>query len=429
MATSRDLSTTAPRRRRLRTPLIAATLLAAAFVGTPAATAAPADDARVEAARSQHDAVAAEIAVLGGRVAEAEQKLQRMTLEAEAASGNALAAQAALDAANQEAEAAEIALSEAEQAVGEAQDEVSEIGRQAYMGGGHQAFGDLQVFLHAEGPAELLEQAATLDTLGEQRAETLGAMEIVEVQQVRAELAAQATVDERDRAAGAAAEAHAAAAQQLSGAQAEFDALALQKLGLAEQLRDAEIRLLQMEGARDAARAWEAQQAAREAAAAAASAVTTTAAPAAASGARASSGGGGGGGGAVAPTTGRVTSCYGSRWGTLHAGVDIAAPIGTPVHTPESGVVVQAGPASGFGLAVAVQHTDGVITVYGHVNSFFVTPGQVVAGGERIAEVGNRGQSTGPHLHFEVHRGGLYVDRVDPAPWLAQRGISLGGGC
>ena len=236
MATSHHLHTTPLRRRRLRTPLIAATLLAAAFVGMPAATAAPADDRRVDAARSQHDAVAAEIAALSGRVTEAEQKLQRMTLEAEAASGNALAAQAALDAANQEAEAAEVALFEAKQAVGEAQDEVSEMGRQAYMGGGQDAFGDLHLLLDAEGPAELLQQAATLDTLGVQRAEVLDAMEIVEVQQTRAEEAAKATVAERDRAAGAAAEAHAAAAQQLSGAQAEFDALALQKLGLAQQL-------------------------------------------------------------------------------------------------------------------------------------------------------------------------------------------------
>jgi murein DD-endopeptidase MepM/ murein hydrolase activator NlpD len=349
-----------------------------------------------------------------------------MTVEAEAASGNALAAQAALDAATQEAEAAEVALFQAQQAVGKAQDEVSEIGRQAYMGGGQEAFGDLHLLLDAEGPAEVLQQAATLDALGEERAETLGVMEIVEVQQARAEQAAQATVAERDRAAGAAAEAHAAAAKLLSGAQAEFDALALQKLALAQQLRDAEIRLLQMQGARDAARAWEAQQAAREAAAAAASAVTTTAVPASspagATRAPASSGGG-----AAALTSGRVTSCYGSRWGTLHAGVDIAAPIGTPVFTPEGGVVLQAGPASGFGLAVAVQHGDGTITLYGHVNQVFVRAGQAVSAGEQIAEVGNRGQSTGPHLHFEVHKGGLYANRTNPAPWLTARGISLGG--
>ncbi len=446
MATSHHLPSTAPRRRRLRTPLVTAVLLAAAFVGSPAATAAPADDARVEEARTQHDAVAAEIAALGGRVADAEQKLQRMTLEAEAASGNALAAQAALDAANQEAAAAEVALFEAGQAVGKAQDDVSEIGRQAYMGGGQQSFGDLHLLLDAEGPAELLQQAATLDTLGVERSKTLGALEIVEVQQARAEQAAQATVAERDRAAGAAAEAHAAAAAQLSGAQAEFDALNLQKLALAQQLRDAEIRLLQMQGARDAARAWEAQQAAREAAAAAASAVTVAAPPTTrslapsggggaggggggAGGGGGGAGGGGGGGvtgGAVAPANGRVTSCYGSRWGTLHAGIDIAAPIGTPVYAPESGVVLQAGPASGFGFAVAVQHGDGTITLYGHVNQFFVRAGQTVAAGERIAEVGNRGQSTGPHLHFEVHKGGLYANRTNPVPWLTAHGISVG---
>jgi murein DD-endopeptidase MepM/ murein hydrolase activator NlpD len=113
----------------------------------------------------------------------------------------------------------------------------------------------------------------------------------------------------------------------------------------------------------------------------------------------------------------------------MHSGIDIAAPIGTPIYAPEGGVVVQAGPASGFGLAVAVQHGDGTITLYGHVNQFFVSVGQAVSAGQQIAEVGNRGQSTGPHLHFEVHTGGLYVSRDNPVPWLTARGISLGGGC
>ncbi len=429
LATWHHRTTTIPPRRRVGMTLATTALLTTALLGAPAALAAPADDARVEAARTQHDAVAAEIAALGARVAEAEQNLQRMTLEAEAASGNALAAQAALDAATQEAWLAAVALAEAEQAVEKAEDDVAEIGRQAYMGGGQQSsFGDMTMLLEAEGPAQLLQQAATLDVLGAHRAETLGVMETVQVQQARAEQAAQASVAERDQAAGEAAEAHAVAEAQLSGAQAEFDTLALERLGLAEQLRAAEIRLLEMQGARDAAVAWEAQQAARAAAAAAASAVTTTAVPA---GPASRSGSGGSGtlastGGATAPANGRVTSCYGSRWGTLHAGVDIAAPIGTPVHTPEDGVVLQAGPASGFGLAVAVQHRDGTITLYGHVNQFFVSPGQSVAAGEQIAEVGNRGQSTGPHLHFEVHEGGLYADRTNPVPWLSQRGISLG---
>jgi murein DD-endopeptidase MepM/ murein hydrolase activator NlpD len=109
--------------------------------------------------------------------------------------------------------------------------------------------------------------------------------------------------------------------------------------------------------------------------------------------------------------------------------VDIAAPIGTPVHSPEGGVVLQAGPASGFGQAVYVQHGDGTITLYGHVDSFLVSAGQVVSAGQQIATVGNKGQSTGPHLHFEVHEGGLYASRVNPMPWLEAHGISLGGAC
>ena len=91
--------------------------------------------------------------------------------------------------------------------------------------------------------------------------------------------------------------------------------------------------------------------------------------------------------------------------------------------------MLQAGPASGFGLAVAVQHGDGTITLYGHVNQMFVSAGEAVTAGQQIAEVGNRGQSTGPHLHFEMHTGGLYANRVNPVPWLTARGISLGGGC
>ncbi len=417
-------TTTAPRRRRrLRTSLATSAVLAAALLGAPAAGAAPADDARVDQAKSEHDAVAAEIAALGARVAEAEDNLQRMTIEAEAASGNALAAQAALDAAGLQAWAAQVALAEAQQAVAKAEDDVATVGRQAYMGGGQESFGDISLLLDARGPGELLQQAATLDVLAADRAEILDALEAVEIQQARAEQAAQASVAERDRAAGAAAEAFAAAEAQLSGAQAQFDALAAEKAGLAEQLRAAEIRLLEMQGARDAAEAWEAQQQARLAAANAAAAVTTTTAPASSGSSAAPSSAGS----TTALTTGRVTSCYGSRWGTLHAGVDIAAPIGTPVYSPEGGVVLQAGPASGFGLAVAVQHGDGTITLYGHVNQMFVSAGQAVSAGQQIAEVGNRGQSTGPHLHFEVHTGGLYANRVNPMPWLTARGISLGG--
>jgi murein DD-endopeptidase MepM/ murein hydrolase activator NlpD len=129
---------------------------------------------------------------------------------------------------------------------------------------------------------------------------------------------------------------------------------------------------------------------------------------------------------AVLPVNGaRLTSGFGMRWGTLHAGIDLAAPIGTPEYAAMDGVVLEAGPASGFGLAVYIQHANGDVTVYGHMEQILVQPGQVVKAGDTIALLGNRGQSTGPHLHFEVHIGGLDGEKVDPIPWLAARGVHV----
>jgi murein DD-endopeptidase MepM/ murein hydrolase activator NlpD len=404
-APAQQLRPSRPRRRTRRASFVAGALAAALLTtATATATAHAAPGDQLADARSEHDAVAAQVDAIKARVTEAEQTLQRLTIEAEAASGEALAAQAALAAAQQEATATATQLAEARGAVEDTKDDVSAIGREAYMGG-DDTFGDVAILLDADSPTEVLQQAATLQQLGEERTEVLEQLEVAEAQVARADHAARTAVEERDRLARTAAEKEAAANEQLAAAQGTFDAVAAEKAALDAQLREAEIRLLTLQGQRDAEAAWSARQAA-------AAAPTLTSA-----------------GGAVAPTTGRVTSCYGSRWGTLHAGVDIAAPIGTPVFTPEDGIVLQAGPASGFGLAVAVQHGDGTITLYGHVNQMFVSAGEVVTKGQQIAEVGNRGQSTGPHLHFEVHTGGLYANRTNPMPWLTARGISLGGGC
>ncbi|MCM6775144.1 M23 family metallopeptidase [Nocardia sp. CDC159] len=121
---------------------------------------------------------------------------------------------------------------------------------------------------------------------------------------------------------------------------------------------------------------------------------------------------------------GTFTSGFGSRWGVQHLGVDVAAPIGTPIYAVEDGTVLDAGPASGFGMWVRLKHDDGTITVYGHVDTATVSVGQRVMAGDQIATVGNRGFSTGPHCHFEVWLPGEH--KIDPLPWLASRGISLG---
>ena len=119
---------------------------------------------------------------------------------------------------------------------------------------------------------------------------------------------------------------------------------------------------------------------------------------------------------------GRVTSGFGARWNAQHGGLDIAAAVGTPIRVPLDGTVIDSGPASGFGLWVRVRHADGTITVYGHINRSTVRVGETVAAGQVIAEVGNRGRSTGPHLHIEVVKVG--GKKVDPRSWLDARDIS-----
>jgi murein DD-endopeptidase MepM/ murein hydrolase activator NlpD len=130
----------------------------------------------------------------------------------------------------------------------------------------------------------------------------------------------------------------------------------------------------------------------------------------------------------VLPINGaRYSSCFCSRWGTFHWGIDLAAPMHTPEYAAGDGVVLRAGAASGFGLAVYILHENGDVSVYGHMDKILVKPGQYVEAGETIALLGNRGQSTGPHLHFEVHQGGENGRRINPVPWLAARGVRVPG--
>jgi murein DD-endopeptidase MepM/ murein hydrolase activator NlpD len=125
----------------------------------------------------------------------------------------------------------------------------------------------------------------------------------------------------------------------------------------------------------------------------------------------------------VRPVVGRLTSAAGPRWGRSHNGLDIANRIGIPIFAVTNGVVVESGPATGFGLWVVLRHRDGTKSVYGHINRSFVRVGQRVSAGEQIAEVGNRGYSTGPHLHLEIwDRDGT---KLDPATWFRRRGIDI----
>ena len=112
--------------------------------------------------------------------------------------------------------------------------------------------------------------------------------------------------------------------------------------------------------------------------------------------------------GLVWPLRGSVTSEFGPRWGGFHPGIDISNPTGTPIHAAKAGQVVYAGWESGYGNFVLIAHGAGVATGYAHQSQIAVSQGQTVAQGEVIGYVGSTGDSTGPHLHFEV--------RVDGSP-------------
>jgi murein DD-endopeptidase MepM/ murein hydrolase activator NlpD len=124
--------------------------------------------------------------------------------------------------------------------------------------------------------------------------------------------------------------------------------------------------------------------------------------------------------GYIWPAKGVLTSGYGWRWGRMHKGVDIAAPIGTPIMAAASGEVISAGwNNGGYGNLVKLKHANGSVTLYAHNSRVLVRTGQRVEQGELIAEMGSTGFSTGPHLHFEVHPSGQGA--VNPMAYLPKK--------
>jgi murein DD-endopeptidase MepM/ murein hydrolase activator NlpD len=111
-------------------------------------------------------------------------------------------------------------------------------------------------------------------------------------------------------------------------------------------------------------------------------------------------------GGCAWPVSGRVTSEYGYRWGRLHAGIDIGAGSGTPIHASAPGTVIFAGQQNGYGNVVIIDHGGGFSTVYAHQSRIAARDGQTLSRGGLVGYVGSTGHSTGPHLHFETRYGG-----------------------
>jgi murein DD-endopeptidase MepM/ murein hydrolase activator NlpD len=121
----------------------------------------------------------------------------------------------------------------------------------------------------------------------------------------------------------------------------------------------------------------------------------------------------------IRPTGGVVTSGFGQRAMGYHEGIDFGVPVGSPIVSSQSGTVVDVRSSSSYGNLVRVRGADGLETLYAHLSSVGVQPGQQVQQGQQIALSGNTGRSTGPHLHYEVIRDGR---RVDPAPLIGAAG-------
>lgn len=113
------------------------------------------------------------------------------------------------------------------------------------------------------------------------------------------------------------------------------------------------------------------------------------------------------------PTMGVISSYFGERWGSFHKGLDIAANMGTPIKAAFEGKVTFSGVLQGYGNVIILNHGNGLETLYAHCDSLVAKEGEQISKGQHIANVGNTGNSTGPHLHFEIKVNGTAVDPLN----------------
>ncbi|MFC9165049.1 transglycosylase family protein [Streptomyces fungicidicus] len=136
-----------------------------------------------------------------------------------------------------------------------------------------------------------------------------------------------------------------------------------------------------------------------------------------------------GGGGLVAPVSAALGTPYhkaGSSWSKgYHTGVDFPVPTGTSVRSVGGGTVVSAGWEGSFGYQVVVRHADGRYSQYAHLSAISVKSGQSVGAGQRLGRSGSTGNSSGPHLHFEVRTGPGFGSDVDPVAYLRAGGVRI----
>ena len=125
------------------------------------------------------------------------------------------------------------------------------------------------------------------------------------------------------------------------------------------------------------------------------------------------------------PTQGRLTTCFCMRWGQMHWGIDLAAPLGTPIYAAADGVVLRAGPASGFGNAVYIQDADGNVHIYGHMRYYDVAPATSCTPATRSPRSATRASRPARTCTTRSTAAAWTAARSTPQDWLAERGVEI----
>lgn len=391
-------------------------------------------DEELQASSAEARGIAERVGRLANQVAEASAALTAAQLELATSYDEVTAAQRRVRSARAAARAAQVAAADARTEVDAAITQLQRARRQldqfaaaSFRQGS--TIGSLSAYVGSESPQDLLARASILNAVGSSRLNALDSVRQAMSTKANADAAARAATQKAtarakaaERAKTAATQAYEAAAANETAAQRRTTELMNRKESLEARLAQAQHTFAELQDQRQEYADWQASRRAAEEAAAAARSRPSTAGPLAPRPASHDHPVRPGSSGVVVPTTGVITSTYGPRWGSIHYGLDIANSLGTPIVSVMDGVVISSGPASGFGLWVRVRHGNGIITVYGHINETLVYVGQRVAAGEQIATIGNRGQSTGPHLHFEVHKNDY---KIDPLVWLRANGVAI----
>jgi murein DD-endopeptidase MepM/ murein hydrolase activator NlpD len=410
---------------RLRRTAVAAALLAltAPLLAPPAQADSSSDAKRrvADASAALEDSTLA-VRKAGASLQAVADALPGAQQDAAVARGELAGARARLAEATTRVRRAELATASAQRQVDEAGAKVAQgratvglLARRSYQQG---PLGDMRQMLATGSPQDLMDRVSMLQHVFRGQNDALHALTVgrLHLATATADLAAQQKDLEKARTAAATGEERARAVAVRADATAnrvvQLVALRRSALADAQAARADDVKEYQAAQAASKALAERLRKAARARALAAARSHTSIARPSSSR--------------FIWPTDGHFTSPFGWRTHPIfgdrrfHAGIDIGAPYGTSVWSADDGVVVYAGYASGYGTLVVISHgTVGgrdLTTGYAHMSALLVSAGQHVSRGQQVGRIGNEGNSTGPHLHFEVRLDG---EPVDPLGWVS----------